>query len=413
MKKILMMVTVIPVILLAQSSDLRTLITRAEHNSLGEAKSLSVQAAGMEAVSAEQAYAPTIDVGLNLSRTSPITMQSPGEVGTAFVKAQMNLFDGGRKSATIAAKQYERQAAAYERQAFAKSTALEVVRHYFTYKKFRATLQALRQRSHELTAQLDRVRKLKKAGMTTRVAVDKLRAAYDGNRYAIENTHLAMENSLENLRLLSGMNVTSFRRNYLIEPHGIHFRPFEMVRALRSKACAIGKNADAIESAYAPQVNLSYTYSRFAFGDLAPGVPPGSMPDHRHAVQLSAGMRLYDGGKMGSQSESVRLRKLALLAQAKHETRKQRMNFRLAGKRLRAVRAQMRSGRSAVAAAKSTYAAVKKKYEAGLVENTTYLDALSGLTEAQARYQATRYDYEIAKAIYYFYAGKHPKRYIR
>jgi outer membrane protein TolC len=412
MKKTLL-ILMTPVILLAQATDLRTLITRAKHNSLGQAKSLNERAAGMEAVSAEQAYAPTIDIGLSLSRTSPKTMQTPGEVGTAFVKAQMNLYDGGRKSATIAAKCYERQAAAYERQAFAKSTALEVIRHYFTYKKFRATLQALQQRSRELAAQLDRVRRLEEAGMTTRAVVDKLRAAGEGNRYAIENTRLAMESSLENLWLLSGAKPKSFRRNYLVEPHGVRFRPFEVIRAMHAKANAIGKNAEAILSAYSPQVNLSYTYSRSAFGDLAPGVPPGSMPDHRHAFQLSAGMRVYDGGKMGSQSESVRLRKLALLMQAKHETRKQRMNFRLAGKRLRAMRAQMRSGRSGVAAAKSTYATVKKQYEAGLVVNTTYLDALSDLTEAQARYQAARYDYEVAKAIYYFYAGADPKRYIR
>jgi hypothetical protein len=49
----------------------------------------------------------------------------------------------------------------------------------------------------------------------------------------------------------------------------------------------------------------------------------------------------------------------------------------------------------------------------GIVDNVTYLDALTEVTLSQARYKETLYDYEIAKSIYYFYAGKSPREYIR
>ncbi len=409
----LLLAAALPALASGRSLSLKTLITHAEHNDLARAKTMNIRAKQQEIDAAERAYAPTVDIGLSQTINSPVTRQSPGTVSAAFVRANMNLFDGGRKAKTIEAKQYEHRAALFEKQAFARSTALGVVRQYFALKKLRANLSALRQRGHELQAQLDRIRKLKAAGMATSAMVDKLKAAHADNTYQIENTRLGIESSAENLKLLSGLNSRHLARNYFVEPRHVAFRVFESTRAMRAQAAAIGKNAEAIASAYSPQVNASYTYKRTAFGDLAPGVSPASLPDHSHTFQLNVGMRIYDGGTLGRKSEAVQYQKLALRAKIRHAVKEQKMNYRLARKRLHTVRAQIHSARTALAAAKSSYQSVKKSFEAGVVDNVTYLDALSQKTMAQARYQATRYDYEIAKAIYYFYAGKNLKRYVR
>ena len=411
--KTLLFLIAFPPLVFGGTLSLKTLITHAEHNDLARAKTMNIRSKQQEIDAAERAYAPTVDIGLSQTISSPVTRQSPGAVGAAFVRASMNLFDGGRKAKTIEAKRYEHQAALFEKQAFARSTALNVVRHYFTLKKLRANLSALHQRAHELQAQLDRIRKLKAAGMATASMVDKFKAAYEDNAYRIENTRLGIENSAENLKLLSGLTVRHLARNYFVEPRHVAFRVFAGTRALRAQAAAIGKNAEAIAAAYSPQVNASYTYNRTAFGDLAPGVPPASLPDHSHKFQLNVGMRVYDGGAIRHKSEAVQYQKLALRAKIRHAVKEQKMNYRLARKRLHTVRAQIHSARTALAAARSSYRSVKKSFEAGVVDNVTYLDALSQKTMAQARYQATRYDYEIAKAVYYFYAGKNLKRYVR
>ncbi len=411
--KTLLFLAAFPALVSGGTLSLKTLITHAEHNDLARAKTMNIRSKQREIDAAERAYAPTVDIGLSQTISSPVTRQSPGAVGAAFVRASMNLFDGGRKAKTIEAKRYEHQAALFEKQAFARSTALGVVRQYFTLKKLRANLSALHQRAHELQAQLDRIRKLKAAGMATASMVDKFKAAYEDNAYRIENTRLGIESSAENLKLLSGLTARHLARNYFVEPRHVAFRVFAGTRAMRAQAAAIGKNAEAIATAYSPQVNASYTYNRTAFGDLAPGVPPASLPDHSHKFQLNVGMRVYDGGTIGRKSEAVQYQKLALRAKIRHAIKEQKMNYRLARKRLHTVRAQIHSARTALAAAKSSYRSVKKSFEAGVVDNVTYLDALSQKTMAQARYQATRYDYEIAKAVYYFYAGKNLKRYVR
>ena len=56
---------------------------------------------------------------------------------------------------------------------------------------------------------------------------------------------------------------------------------------------------------------------------------------------------------------------------------------------------------------------LKEKFEVGLIDNIAFLDALTQKTQAQSRYKETLYDYEIGKSIYYYYAGKDPKEFIR
>ena len=79
----------------------------------------------------------------------------------------------------------------------------------------------------------------------------------------------------------------------------------------------------------------------------------------------------------------------------------------------RTTRTKLKSSKSALKAARSTYDVIRQKFEVGLVDNIAFLDALAQRTLAYARYKETIYDYEIRKSIYYYYAGKSPKEFIR
>ena len=124
-------------------------------------------------------------------------------------------------------------------------------------------------------------------------------------------------------------------------------------------------------------------------------------------------MRLFDKGRMKKESEAVRYQKLALLSQIEYAEKEQEMNFHLSGKSLETLRSKRKSAKSALRAAKSTYDALKEKFEVGLVDNIAFLDALTQKTLEQSRYKETLYDYEISKSIYYYYAGKDPKEFIK
>jgi len=318
----------------------------------------------------------------------------------------------------LQAKSYEKEASFFEKEAFAKSVTLQIVQHYYAIKKLQANLHALRERSKELKAQIVRVKRFKLTGLATQEAVDKLQAVYDNNRYTMESVKLNIETAQENLRLLSGIDATRLGNSRFVTPNSVHFEWFDTIKIMRAQARAVGESAKAIDAGYLPQIAVSDTYHRSNFDDMGT-LPPmfGSgvdfLVDHQNEVKISLNMRIFDKGRMKHESESVRLQRLSLESALSHAKREQQMHFKLAGKTLETTREKMKSAKSALRAAESTYRTIRKKFEAGLVDDIAYLDALAQKTLAKARYKETLYDYEIKKSLYYYYAGKDPREFVR
>jgi len=410
-------ILVLPLFVFAQSHGLKTFIESANKtNGLIKAKEISVKAKREEVEAAKSAYWPTLDVGADYSFLSPNYLVSPGQAGNVYASLSVDLYDGGRRDATLKAKDFEHEASLFEKSAFEKSVTLEIVRHYYGIKKLKATINALKERATELKAQIARVKKFRGAGLSTQEDIDKLIAVYENNNFTLENTKLSLETSEENLQLISGVSVQYLRKNYFKEPKHIHFEVFENIKMFQANANAVGENANAIDAGYRPQVNLSDTYHKSHYDDqlsMQGFGGDGFLVDHQNKLMVSVNMRLFDNGKMSRESEAVKYKKMALLSQIDHAKREQRMNFKLAGKSLKTTRTKLKSSKSALKAAQSTYSVIRQKFEVGLVDNISFLDALAQRTLAEARYKETVYDYEIRKSIYYYYAGKDPKEFIR
>jgi outer membrane protein TolC len=405
---------------MAQGNGLKMLIDHAQkHNGQIRAKEITVTAKSKEIEAAESAYWPTVDIGGHYARYSPSYVIAPGEETTGFAKMNFELYDGGRKEATLQAKTYEKEASLFEKEAFKKSVTLQIVQHYYGIKGMEASLHALEERAKELKAQIVRVRKFLATGLTTQEEVDKLLAVYENNRYSMENTRLAITTHKENLRLITGIKQMQLGRNYFLEPKRVKFEWFDPIKQLEARLNAVGESAHAIEAANMPQVSLSDTYFQSNFSD-SPSMPAlpgiggdGFLVDHQNELKLSVNMRLFDHGRVSKESEAVRYQKLSLMSELEHAKRQQQMNYRLAKETLKTTRAKIQSAKSALKAAESTYVTIRKKFEAGLVDDIAYLDALAQKTLAQARYKETVYDYEVKKSVYYYYAGKDPKEFIR
>jgi len=413
----ILFILLLPLFVFAQSYGLKTFIDNASKtNGLIKAKEINIKAKQEQVEAAKSAYWPTVDIGADYSLLSPNYLVSPGQVGNAYASVRMDLYDGGRKAALLRSSGFEHKASLFEKSAFEKSITLEIVRHYYGIQTLKATINALKERSTELKAQITRVKKFKGAGLSTQEDIDKLVSVYENNNFTLENAKLTLETSEENLKLISGLSAKQLKRNYFKEPGRIGFELFENIKMLQANASAIGENANAIDAGYLPQVNISDTYHRSHYDDMVtvPGLSgDGFLVDRQNKLMVSVNMRLFDNGKMSKESEAVKYQKLSLLSQIDHAKKEQRMNFKLAGKSLKTTRTKLKSAKSALKAAQSTYSVIRQKFEVGLVDNIAFLDALAQRTLADARYKETVYDYEVRKSIYYYYAGKDPKEFIR
>ena len=413
----IILVLFLPLYIFAQSHGLKIFIDNANKtNGSIKAKEINIQSKKEQVEAARSAYWPTVDVGADYSLQSPNYVVSPGQAGNVYASVSMDLYDGGRKDAIVRSRGYEHEASLFEKSAFEKSITLEIVRHYYGIQSYKATLHALQERSKELKAQIKRVKKFLLAGLSTQEDVDKLVAGYENNNFTIENTKLTLATSEDNLELISGLPAKQLKRNYFTEPRKLQFEYFDMIKVMQSNASAIGENANAIDAGYMPQVNISDTYHKSHYDDFvsAPGISGDEfLIDHQNKLGVSFNMRVFDKGKMAKESEAVKYQKLSLLSEIDQAKKEQRMNFKLSGTTLKTTRTKLKSAKAALKAAQSTYSVIRQKFEVGLVDNIAFLDALAERTLADARYKGTVYDYEIRKSIYYYYAGKDPKEFIR
>jgi len=407
-------IALLPLWVLAQEYGLKALITHThQHNPMIKATKLNTQSKAKEMNAASSAFWPTLDIKGSYSRVAPNSLVSPGKVTSGYATVSMDLYDGGRKNALVRAKKFEYDASVLAQEAFAKSLSLRIIDGYYTVRKLQAMLLALYGQSKELNAQLERIRKFSTAGLATQEDIDKLIAVYEHNRYTIENTKLALETGLEKLRLESGLPVEKLQHSTFKEPHDISFEPYENSKILKSTADALEQNARAIKAGYMPQITIRDTYTKSKFNDLAPSdFPLDILQDHQNQASISLNLRLFDNGKMHREKEALQYQKLALESERQYRIDEQKMHFRLSWKNLETIRAKLQSTHSELKAAQSTYRTIVKKFENGLVDNIAYLDALNNQTLAKARYDETRFEYEIGKSIYYYYAGKDPKEFI-
>ncbi|MBL0721455.1 MAG: TolC family protein [Sulfurovum sp.] len=411
----LLILTIIPIFLLARSYTLPELISKAQrHHQQLKAKNLSIKSVDSQIESIKNSFYPTIDISAQYIEVTPNSVVFPEGTARGAISINYDIYDGGRKDAMLTAKQFEWRATQFERDSFNKSIILDITNRYFSIYKFKSNLNALRGQSEELIAQIDRIKKFYINGLATQEEIDKLQAVYENNQYLVANANMRLITQIENIRLSTGLKVDNLKESRYLEPRNIIYEKYEISKNISAKANAIEENAKAIDSGYMPQVVVSDTYHHSSYnGVKSNGFGDELLIEDENRLNLSVNMRVFDNGKMEKDSEALRYQKLSLKSNAIYEEERQEMQFRLAKSRLVTLKKKQQSTKSALKATRSTYTSIVKKFDIGAVDNITYLDALNKLTLATAKDKETLYDYEIAKSIYYYYAGKNPKEFIR
>jgi outer membrane protein TolC len=103
----------------------------------------------------------------------------------------------------------------------------------------------------------------------------------------------------------------------------------------------------------------------------------------------------------------------ALNSQVLYKTKEQKMHHEVALARLDTSKIKIQSAKSALIASESAFEKIEKKYNAGIVDYVIYLDALTSKTRADALYETSLNELEIAYAMYYYYSGKNLAEYIK
>ena len=405
MKKLLVIVP-----FLLNGGGLKSLLNHAQEANLVQAKEIQIEAKQHELKSVSSEKMPTIEVGAFLSDSHPRSFMQPGTIYGTSVKLKYAIYDGGLKQAKVAQKRFELASAKFNKSFFSKSLYLQIVQDYYNIKSLDALIRALKQKKQTLVEQLKKTKVLVESGFATEDNLYSLKAALALVKDNIRALKFQRKSLVDIMSLKANYRIKSLGNSHFIKKK-VSFRANDLIRALKLKQKAILSGSKMAKSATNVHINLDASYNIYGYGRSDRAHPKGL--GHQAKIDLSAGIRLYDGGASKEKAQAIKLQAISLGLEIKQKLQEQKMQYRLSKQKLAVAREHIGALKAQYTAQQKLFATVKKQYESGLSDYVSYLNALSEMVTAKANLAKARYELEIAYALYYYNAGYDIRSFVR
>lgn len=388
-----------------QASTLKEIIHHTlAHNINIKSIDIQSQAQKKSFESVENIYNPTATLGANYSQLNLDRREAQvGSISTAFLKMGITLYDGGRNQAIKNQKNFEYNAALFNSETSKKETILQVVTLFYQIKTLGDTIKVFKDKGKTLKAQHERVQIQYDIKTTTIDEVLKLQSEYESNQYIIAELKFQKRSLIQNISLLANKKITNFEYSTLPNVKNLKLQESTDIEALKMNIKSKNENINIISAINKPQVKLENNLNFYNYNDYNSNLL-SNLPNAQNQLSISLTYNLFDS-TTEKRIEVAQLEKLASQERLNFRLEQEKMNFDLAKQKLRTQQLKLNSVKSAVKMGKSVYDIITIKYQNGIVDNVTYLDALSKKVFNEALYKQALNDYEIAKANYYFNSG--------
>ncbi|MCK9455445.1 MAG: TolC family protein [Sulfurimonas sp.] len=396
---------------LASAESLKSILDYAHQNNNSVKSSKYIKEAKLQEVESKKSnYFPTIDIGASYTNTSDATLFQYRDVYLGFGRAELDIYDGGAKSAQLQKAKDEFLSSSHDEIESKKSLSLQITQDYYNILSIMADIRAKEDARKSLHEQLERIKQFYDAKLATKDDIDRLHASYERVVYEIESRNFELLSVKKAMELKVGKEIESFEKSTFKEIELSDIELQDSVKSLIYKERALKKSADSIESIYYPNIKLEDTYTIYDYSNEADANP--LKIDRQNVLMLTLNMRIFDYGATKEARESLLLSAKALNEEIRYMSKEQKMHYELSIARLNSLKTKIKSAKSAFTSASSAFKTINEKYIAGIVDYVIYLDALSAKTEADALYESSLNDLQIAYAMLYYYSGNNIEEFI-
>ena len=354
--------------------------------------------------SVSNTFNPSLSIGSNYSKLDMDRRNTQiGSTTVAFAKLSVDLYNGGKNNSIKKQKEYDKNIANLTKQDIIKQTLLQAVTLYFNTKTIEANIKAFEDKSKVLKSEYQRKKQKYELNMITIDEVLKLQSEYEANNYQIEELKYQHIEALQNLSLLVGKNINHISNAKLPNALNLKYKQSYLIKSLATNLKVLDENIAQISSSKKVKIKLEDTLSTYSYSNYNTNLLK-DLPKNQNQLVLSLSFNLYDTTTK-AKKQAIFLAKKQKQKQLEYAKLKDKMIFNLSTKRLVTQKLKINSAKSALKMAQSVYKIIETKYKNGIIDNITYLDALSKKTINQALFDKALNDYEIAKANYYFASG--------
>jgi len=411
MKKCFLLLLIAPFTLFGES--LTQLIELSKNNKMIDSSRISIESTKDSYESVQNAYLPQFNIGASYQRTSKETSGVPHSKGVVKGSVDYVLYDGGKKYNTYdsfeASIEEEKNSLVNQK----NQIALQVTNYYFNYLSLEAQKEAKLKEIEQLEAQYTRLKRFLDAGTTTEDEVQKIISRVEIAKVDLHEIELNIQTILHNLEYVVGKSVSIEKGSSVNEYNSDKKQLRADIKALEYKLEALLANAKATKSGTLPTITLNDTYAKNDLNYNTSTYSSISDEYDQNIASVNLSWKIFDFGATSREYQAAYKQYLALKSQYEYEKNKASVDLKLAQKSYDIGKLKIKSAKAGLNAANSAYDAIKAKYENGLVDNVTYLEALSEKYDAQSALKVALYDLEIKKANIIYYSGEKIEEFVK
>lgn len=393
--------------------NLSELIQLSKENKLIDASQKGMDATIAEYESVKGAYLPSLTLGGKYQQTNKETSSTPDNSTVLSANLQYVIYDGGKRGNTYDLYEASIKSDGESLSNVKNQIALQVTSYYYTYLTLISQKEAKIKEIEQLDAQQKRLERFLEAGTTTDDEVQKIISRVESANVALHEIELNIQTIMHNLEYTLGKQVAIDKGSNIQEYISKEQNLRSDIKALEYDMEALLSSARSKKSGNYPTISITDTYYNYDLNYETTTYKSYTADYNQNVIALNLSWNIFDFDSTDKSYEAAYKQYLALKSQYEYEKNKASVDLRLAYKAYDIAKLKINSAKAGLKAANSAYESIKAKYQNGLVDNVSYLEALSEKFNAQSALQAALYDLEVKKANIIYHSGKNLEEYIR
>jgi len=349
-------------------------------------------------------YKPEIKIGLSYNRLDfDKRVVQIGETTTSFIKFKFNVYDGGRNRGLKEKYRYAIEAEKYKFLNDKKNFVFSIITLYFNLKSIEESLKIYKSKNRVLQLQYEREESKYRMQLSSIDKVLKFKTELELNSYKIQELKYQKLELLQQIKILTGVSLKKLETDKIKTISKVNYQEGSNIKMLETFYKMASSDIKIANSLKKVQILVEDSFNFYNYNDYNNRVLT-DLPSQQNQFSISIVYNLFDTSSKG-EIEEKKLLKLSKKNQLIFNKNSAKIEFELARERLKIQQQKIKSLKTAVKMANNLYEIVKEKYKQGLVDNITYLDALSTKVYNLSLYRQALNDLEIAKADFYLKAG--------
>ena len=391
--------------------NLTQLIELSKNNKMIDSSKINLDSTRDSYESVKNSYMPKFNVAAGYSNNSYEAMGYPENALSVQGSVNYILYDGGKKGNTYDSYESSIKSESESLENLKNQIAIQVTNYYYNYLSYVAQKEVKLQEIEQLEAQYSRLKKFLDAGTVTDDEVQKIISNIQTAKVALHEIELNIETINHNLEYVIGQSVNIESGSTITEYASNENKLRADLKAIEYQLESLKATARATKSGKLPKVSLNNTYSH---NELEYNNSTYATDDYnKNLASVNLSWDIFDFDTTNKAYEAAFKKYLSLKSQFDYEKNKANVDLKLANRAYEIGKLKIQSAQAGLNAANSAYKTIKAKYEAGLIDNVSYLEALTDKYSAESSVKVALNDLELKKANIIYYSGEKLEEFVK